>query len=77
MENNRSRNGSSSSATNGASAGGAGCPVDFEVLPQGNAVPMMRNLPPGMVINRDHVIGFVAGVGFLGLAYWLFCKCKD
>lgn len=57
---------------NGTTATAADCDLVTPLAP----------MPPaqyrtGIVVNRDHVVGFLVGAGLLAAAYWLFKKCED
>lgn len=49
---------------------------DFEVVQPGGATMLPRH-HHGMVINRDHIVGFVTCAALVAIAYWVAQKCKD
>lgn len=59
----------------GVGDNGAAAAAECDVVPPLSTMP--TNRPMGIVVNRDHVVGFVVGAGLLAAAYWLFKKCED
>lgn len=57
---------------NNGTATAADCDLVQPVTPLS---PIYR--PMGIVVNRDHVVGFIVGAGLLAAAYWIFKKCED
>ncbi len=72
MEDSRPRSGENGAAPD---RNGVGCP-EFEVVSPSGAAVLPRPTR-GMVITRDHVVGFAACAALVALAYWFVQKCKD
>ncbi len=51
-------------------------PADCDIVQPVYAMPP-ATMRTGIVVNRDHVVGFLVGAGLLAAAYWLFKKCED